>query len=82
MNKEKNSKFNPESFLQRNTLLHRSGYTPNDVTEKAALLAEEFAKVIKKHGGSYHDVNQAVIMTDNGFYKSVLKTDCHTATSE
>lgn len=70
-----------ESFIRRNIQLH-----PFSSSEFANLKAKELAEIIaeeiKKHGGSYEDVNQAVILIDNGYYKKMLKTDCHIEISD
>ena len=71
-----------EEFLKRNSALHRNQISVIEASEKAYKLAEGFKEVIDKVGGSYEDVNQAVILVDNGFYKKTLKTNHHIETSE
>lgn len=81
-NQSTQKSLNSEEFLQRNIQLHRNNFSTEFVTTKASELAAIIADEIKKYGGSYEDVNQAVILVDNGFYKKTLKTNHHIETSE
>lgn len=71
-----------DSFIRRNSAIRRGNLPLEEASDKAEFLAKEFANVLKKHGGNYYDVNQAVIILDNGFYEKTLRTDCHIPTLE
>lgn len=62
-------------FIRRNLAIHKGVNTVESASEKAIDLAQHIADLINKHEVSYLDINQAIILVDNGFYEKTLKTE-------
>ncbi|MGM0137642.1 hypothetical protein IGI65_000044 [Enterococcus sp. DIV0755b] len=72
MSKEK---LEPGTFIRRNLLIHKGVNSDMDVSEKAVQLAQEIANLINHFEVNYYEINQAIILVDNGFYEKALKNE-------
>ena len=64
-----------ETFIRRNFLIHKGISSVEDVSEKAVQLAQEIANLINRFEVNYYEINQAIILVDNGFYEKALKNE-------
>ena len=62
-------------FIRRNLAIHKGVNTVESASEKAIDLAQDVADLINEHEVSYLDINQAVILVDNGFYEQAVRND-------
>lgn len=69
-------------FIRRNLAIHKGVNTVESASEKAIDLAQHIADLINKHEVSYLDINQAIILVDNGFYDKTLKNELDCSNEE
>lgn len=62
-------------FIRRSLSIHKGVNTVETASEKAIALAQDITNVINKYEVNYLDINQAVILVDNGFYQKMLNTE-------
>lgn len=69
-------------FIRRNLAIHKGVNTVESASEKAIDLAQDIADLINKNEVNYLDINQAVILIDNGFYRKMLNTELNCLSEE
>ena len=69
------NELNSDQFLRRNMAIHKDVKNNETLGQNAIDLAQQIANLINNHKASYYEINQAIIIVDNGFYEKSLKTE-------